>query len=124
MIPQGAEVVARYTANYYAGEAAVTLHRVGDGGAVYVGTAGNRALYDTLAPWLLELASVSTPSEEQEGLEVTERVQGDARLRFILNHSDQERRLNVQGHDLLSDTPLNGDVTLPPKGVLVLSSDA
>ncbi len=125
--PQGAEVVARYTADYYGGEAAVTRNRAGRGQAVYVGTAGNRALYDTLAPWLLNLADVATPlkkRKEQGGLEVTERVRGDARLRFVLNHSDQERRLSAQGHDLLSDTQLNGEVTLPPKGVLVLSSDA
>ncbi len=117
--PQSAEVVARYTANYYQDEAAVTRNRAGQGHAVYVGTAGNRALYDTLAPWLLELAGVSVSAGEA-GPELTERVRGDTRLRFVLNHSDQEKRVYVQGHDLLSDRYLNGEVTLPPKEVLVL----
>ena len=124
LTPQGAEVVARYTANYYAGEAAVTLNRAGDGHAIYVGTAGNRALYDTLAPWLLGLADVSVPFKEQGRLEVTERIQGDARLRFILNHSDEARRVSARGYDLLSDAQLDGDVTLPPKGVLVLQQSS
>lgn len=118
LTPQGAEVVARYTANFYRGEAAVTCNRAGDGQAVYVGTAGNRALYDTLAPWLLDLAGVPAPFKNE--LEVAERSRGDMRLRFILNHSDQQQRITACGHNLLTGTPLNGEVTLPPKSVLIL----
>jgi beta-galactosidase len=120
LTPHTAEVVARYSKDYYGGEAAATLNHVGAGHTVYVGTAGNRALYDTLAPWLLELSGISTPSKPSEGLEVTERRQGDTCLRFILNHSDQPKRISVCGHDLLSNTYLDGKVELPPKGVLVL----
>ena len=120
LTPQSAEVVARYTANYYQGDAAVTHNRAGDGHAVYVGTAGNRALYDTLVPWLLDLAKVSAPQQEQDGLEITERKKGDARLRFVLNHSDKAQRVSVQGYDLLTDTDIDGDITLAPKGVLVV----
>ena len=121
--PQGAEVIARYTANYYAGEPAVTLNRAGDGHAIYVGTAGNRALYDTLAPWLLNLADVSVPFKEQEGLELIERSQGDTRLRFVLNHSNETQRLTAHGYDLLTERAVEGEVTVAPKGVLVLRLD-
>ncbi len=120
LTPQGAEVVARYTANFYRGQAAVTCNRAGDGQAVYVGTAGNRALYDTLAPWLLRLAEVSTRADTQDGLEVTERTRGNERLRFILNHSDEEQRVTAWGHDLLTDAAVEGEVSLAPKGVLVV----
>ena len=120
LAPQSAEAVARYTANYYQGEAAVTHNRAGRGHAVYIGTAGNRALYDTLAPWLLELADVLVPVSEHVGLELTERVQGDTRWRFMLNHSNEEKRVCVRGYDLLSDRQLDGEVTLPPKEVLVV----
>ena len=122
LIPQRAEVVARYTANYYQGEAAVTRNGMGQGHAVYVGTAGNQALYESLAPWLLELADVSAPLQKYEGLEFTERTAGDTRFRFFLNHSGEAKRICVRGHDLLSDSPIEGEATLPPKGVLVLSS--
>ncbi len=117
---QSAEVVACYTENYYRGEAAVTSNRVGNGQAIYVGTAGNRALYDTLAPWFLELSGVSALG--LRGLEVTERRRGDTRLRFILNHSDQKRRVEADGQDLLTNTDLDGMTELPPKGVLILES--
>ena len=120
LTPRSAEVVVRYSEDYYGGEAAATFNRIGDGHAVYIGTAGNRALYDTLAPWLLKLSGTSTLFKLSEGLEVTERRQGDACLRFILNHSDQARRISVRGHDLLTNTDLGGEVELPPKGVLVL----
>lgn len=120
LIPKSAEVVARYSKDYYRGEAAATLNYMGDGHAVYIGTAGNRALYDTFAPWLLELSGTSTLYDLSDGVEVTERRQGDACLRFILNHSDGAKRINVRGYNLLSNTDLDGEVELPPKGVLVL----
>ncbi|CAA9295407.1 MAG: GH42 [uncultured Chloroflexia bacterium] len=123
LVPQSAEVVACYTANYYAGEASVTLNRVGRGQAVYVGTAGNRALYDTLAPWLLNLAGVSL-CFENDGLEITERSRGDTRLRFVLNHSEEERRVSAHGYDLLTDKAVEGEVSLAPKGVMVLKIEA
>ena len=123
LVPQSAEVVARYTENFYQGEAAVTLNRTGNGQAVYVGTAGNRALYDTLAPWLLDLAGVSVLAEEKDGVEITERVKEGTWLRFVLNHADEAQCVTVRGHDLLRDTKLDGDVSLPPKGVLVLQME-
>lgn len=120
LTPHTAEVVARYTKDYYAGKAAATLNRVGDGHAVYIGTAGNRALYDTFAPWLLKLSGASALYDTSDGLEVTERRQDDACLRFILNHSDEIKRVSVQGRDLISNTNLDGEVEVPPKGVLLL----
>jgi beta-galactosidase len=85
--PNGAAVVARYTQDYYAGKPAITLNRFGQGQVVYVGTLGDAPLYEALVGWLLDLAGVQPLLTAPEGVEVTERWQGDQRLLFVLNHT-------------------------------------
>ena len=101
----------------------MTCNRAGEGQAVYVGTAGNRALYDTLAPWLLELAGVPAPftNMNSRSPSAAEETCGYA---SCLNHSNQQQRVTACGHDLLTGKPLDGEVTLPPKGVLVLRQES
>ncbi|HZD57277.1 MAG TPA: beta-galactosidase, partial [Anaerolineales bacterium] len=85
--PRGAQVVARYTSDYFAGKPAITLNNLGRGLAVYVGTVGDSYLYDTLARWLLGLAGVQPPIIAPPRVEVAERWQGDQRILFVLNHT-------------------------------------
>ena len=121
--PNGATVVARYTQDYYAGKPAITLNRFGQGQAVYVGTLGHAPLYEALVEWLLDLAGVHPLLTAPEGVEVTERWQGDQRLLFVLNHTDREQEVALDGRytDLLDGSAtLEGAVTVAPRDVLVL----
>ena len=120
--PRGAEVVARYTEDYYAGEPAVTRHSVGAGQVVYVGTMGDAALYDTLVPWLLELSHAEPPLRTPAGVEVSERRQGETRLLFLLNHTAAPQEVALEGryNNLLEAEALEGSVTIAPKDVLIL----
>ena len=120
--PNGATVVARYTQDYYAGRPAITVNRFGQGQVVYVGTLGDAPLYETLAGWLLDLAEVQAILTVPEGVEVTERWQGDRRLLFVLNHSDREQEvpLDKRYMDLLNGSVFDGAVTIAPRDVLVL----
>jgi beta-galactosidase len=126
LAPTGAEVVARYTQDYYAGRPAITLNRFGDGRVVYVGTLGEAALYDALARWLLDLAGVPPILDVPDGVEVAERWQGDRRLLFVLNHTGQAQDVSLDGAyvDLLSATDVQGTVTVAPRDVLVLRARA
>jgi beta-galactosidase len=123
--PKGAQVVATYTQQYYAGQPAITLNRLGQGKAVYVGTMGGTALYRALVCWLLELAGVKPILSLPEGVEVTERWQGDQRLLFVLNHTDQPHRLSLPElmTDLLAEQGTAGRITLAPKGVVILKGE-
>ncbi|MDH4187840.1 MAG: beta-galactosidase, partial [Nitrospira sp.] len=100
----GADVVARYTQDYYAGKPAITLNRFAQGQVVYVGALGDARLYETLSGWLLDLVGVQAILTVPEGVEVTERWQGDRRLLFVLNHTEREQEIALEGRyaDLLN----------------------
>ncbi len=90
---------------------------------MYVGALGDAGLYETLADWLLDSVGVQAILTAPEGIEVTERWQGPQRLVFVLNHTDREQEVDLDGRytDLLDGSAvLEGTVTVPPRDVLVL----
>jgi beta-galactosidase len=122
--PTGAQEIACYRRDFYAGKPAVTLNRYGKGLAIYAGVLGSEAFYAALADWLLELAEVRPIMASPENVEVTERWQGENRLLFVLNHSDQEERIDLEETctNLLDGAQVRaGKVVIPPREVLVLS---
>jgi beta-galactosidase len=126
LAPKGAEILARYTDDYYAGRPAITLNRYGEGLAVYLGTIGDTGLYEVLADWLLDLAGVSQPIGAPVGVELAERWHGDRQLLFVLNHTDREQHVQVDGCyiNLLDGQAVRGnDVAVAAWDVLVLLED-
>ena len=88
-----------------------------------MGAMGDARLYETLAGWLLNLAGVRPLLAVPEGIEVTERWHGNRRLLFVLNHTDQEQEVALDGRytDLLdASAALEGRVTIAPLDVLIL----
>jgi len=120
--PQGAEVIARYGSDYYAGQPAVTAHRFGEGLAVYVGTVPDVAFIDVLCRWLCEEFDVRAPLDVPDGVEVVERNSDAGRLLFLLNGAGGERVVDVGvgGEDLVSGDMVAGHVAIPSLGVVVL----
>lgn len=122
--PRRAQIVARYTSDYFAGKAAITLNKFGSGVAVYVGTVGDASLYDTLASWLLHLAGVQQTMPASQGVEIAERWQGEQRIVFVLNHGScaQEVVLDRPYTDLLSGSKeIQGTVSIAPRELLILA---
>jgi beta-galactosidase len=135
---RGAQSVGRWGApdNYGpcapAGEVAVSLHRVGKGVAMYVGT----FLTDQNAAAILDLAlkhaRITPLAQAPEAVEVTRRrdasvgqASGLSEVRrsliFVLNHypSKQSIRTSV-GTELISGALCDGNLDLPPFGVAVI----
>jgi beta-galactosidase len=126
LAPNTAEVIARYTRDYYAGEPAITLNRYGQGKAVYVGTFGDGALYEMLAGWLLNMANVQRMITAPPGVEVAERWLGNKRVLFVLNHTERPQEITLDGPyvNLLDGSALlQGTVVVAPRDVLVLQAD-
>jgi beta-galactosidase len=125
LAPKSAEVIARYTDDYYAQQPAITLNRYGKGQAIYVGTFGNDALYKALFGWLLQKLDLRGALTTPSGVEVTQRWQGDRRLLFVLNHTDTQQTITLPNEyiDLFNEKTLHGRVTVAAYEVLVLVSE-
>jgi beta-galactosidase len=126
LAPAGAaSVLAHYGADYYAGRAAVTVHRFGQGQAIYVGTIPDDRFLEQLVGWLCEERGIVPPLDVPEDVEITLRESGSGRFLFILNGSADERAICVEsgGYDLISGTEISGEVNLGPWGVLILRQD-
>ena len=122
LVPTTARVVGRYTRDYYAGRAAVTIKAHGDGQVVYVGTMGEADLYRAIMRWALDLAGIEPLLEAPPGVEIAERWQGEQRLLFVLNHTDQAQDLALgkDYQELISDTAMSDKTTIAPREVLIL----
>jgi beta-galactosidase len=121
--PETAEVVARYTQDYYAGKPAITLNRYGEGRAIYVGTFGDTPLYEGLFTWLMGLNSQQRTIVGSQGVEVAERWQGEKRIVFVLNHTTvaQAVVLETEYRNLLEpEQRCHGKTDIAPREVLVL----
>ena len=121
--PRGAQVVARYTRDFYSGQPAITHHRFGKGHVVYLGTVGDKTLYAPIAKWILAMAGLDAPLSAPEAVEVSERWQDGRSTLFLLNPSaeKQQVRLDTDYLNLLDgQTVAQGAVDLAPYGVFVL----
>ena len=116
------QAIATYQSEYFSGAPAITLNKHGEGKAIYVGTLGDDTLHDTVLDWALKSADLHSALSAPAGVEVTERWQGDQRLLFLLNHTDEAQEVSITQPylDLLSSTMVNEIVKMPRHGVSVL----
>ncbi|MCC2593741.1 beta-galactosidase [Tessaracoccus sp. OS52] len=120
----GAQVVGRYGADFYAGTPAVTRHGVGQGHVWYVGTLLDAAGLAWLHRIVLDRHGLVGPYAETPDLEHAIRIAGDKRFEFLLNHGEGPVDViaAVSGVDLLTgESVLQGEaLVIPAAGVLLL----
>jgi beta-galactosidase len=121
----GAEVIARYAQDYYAGRPAITRRRVGRGTALYVGTMGGADLYATLARWLAKEVALRPLLATPSGVEVAARESNGLTYLFVLNHTDDDQmfQLPYPCTELLAQQPLHGSTTIGPHEVMILVAE-
>ncbi len=118
-----ASVVASYSDGAFAGSAAITERKVGDGLVVYIAGVATPPSLDRLYRRLssrLGLRALQLP-EEVEAIRLEGR--GDGELLALLNHSEKGQRLSFEGsrwHDHLSGASGEGSFDLGPYGVAFL----
>jgi beta-galactosidase len=122
--------LARYTRDFYAGDAAVTIHPYGEGEGYYVGT---RLASDALGGLFRAICArrgIVSPLRDgatpPEGIEVTVRASPEgAPLLYVLHHGGEPREIALPHgthRDLLSGRELAGVVLLEPRDVLILEA--
>jgi beta-galactosidase len=127
VIPQGAEVVGTYQADFYAGTPAVTRNGFGAGHGWYVAADLDRDGVAWVVRQILDRHGLSGPYPDVPDLETATRVTPDGgRLWFLLNHAAAPVTVAAcaSGVDLLTGTPVSrGEpIHLDGRGVLVIRS--
>ncbi|NED99539.1 beta-galactosidase [Phytoactinopolyspora halotolerans] len=126
VIPQGAQVIGTYGADFYAGTPAVTRNRVGDGGeAWYVATSLDDAGVEWVVRRILDRHGLVGPYADVEDLELAVRAADDGtRTAFLLHHGREpvDVTLHAAGTDLLTGQEYahGQTVHLEPTDVLVI----
>jgi beta-galactosidase len=119
---EGAESLASYEWDYYAGTPAVTRHAFGGGVAYYLGTRPEERYTRLLLERICEETGVRPPLDAPPGVEVVRRRTDDRAFTFVLNHGEStvEVRLPGSARDLLTGTEHGGELVLEPLDVAVL----
>jgi beta-galactosidase len=124
VIPQGAETVGTYGADFYAGTAAVTRHRFGRGEAWYLGTCLDPEGLDWVVRRVLARHGLVGPYADVAGLEHAIREVDGRRYDFLLHHGEKavEVEVHADGTDLITGSRLTRGqaLTLEPTDVVVL----
>ncbi|MET9580037.1 beta-galactosidase [Streptomyces massasporeus] len=125
VLPRGAEPVATYGTDFYAGTPAVTRNRYGDGEGWYVATALDQPGVDEVVRRILTRHDLLGPYADHPAVETATRVAPDGtRLLFLLNHSPEPARLTARttATDLLTGKRVDQGETLvlDPFGVAIL----
>lgn len=123
LVPNGAEIVARYDDDFYAGRAAITRHAFGDGHTFYVGAQGGGALHAAILDEALKIAGVQKGPELPPGIEWALRSGTNHSVAFLLNHNDYPVHLDSgpwTGRQLVLDGEATSDdgLQIPAYGVV------
>ena len=112
---EGAQSLANYDSNWYAGMPAVTKHHYGKGTAYYIGTQADDDLTSQIVQLLLNEQNVAVLEDVPAGVEVTARRKEGKEFIFIMNHNDTPASTNLayEGYtDLLTGQDLTNDLGL------------
>jgi beta-galactosidase len=120
---EGAQVLATFGDDFYAGFPAITEHQFGTGRAYYVATRPEDALLEALVALLQDEMRLASPFVAPAEVEIVQR-QGPAgtAYTFLLNHTTEavEVALPTSMYDVLKQTTHAGALHLPGRDIAIL----
>lgn len=118
---EGADVLAEYGSDFYAGTPVITRHAYGKGKAYYVGTCPDQAFLTDFMKTVCAEKEIAPLLNVPKGVEVTERRKDGASYFFIMNHNASTVELEIgEGTDLLTGKELTGATSLEAYGVMIV----
>jgi len=122
---EGAEAMASFGGDFYAGRPAVTRHHFGGGSAYYLGTRPEPAYMARLLERVCDEGGVAPVLDAPTGVEAVRRCGAGGSYLFLLNHTLGPVNVTLPrpGDDLLAACRIGGTVRLEPFGVLVVRED-
>lgn len=122
---EGAEALAEYGRDFYAGRPALTVNKLGQGKAYYIASRNEARFHQAFSEALIEDIGIRKvlSAKPPEGVTVQVRTDGVHDYIFLLNfHAEQKTVLLGEegGVDLISGEPIRSQTDLAPYGVRVI----
>jgi beta-galactosidase len=119
---EGAEALATFTTDFFAGSPAVTRHHYGRGTAYYIGTRLGSETMSALMKRVADGAGIQPALAVPAGVEVIRRKGNGKKYVCIFNHLAAPVTVDVAGTDLLTGQPVNP--VIEPLGARMVELDA
>lgn len=123
---EGAEALAEYSSDFYAGTPAITRNSFGQGNVYYVGTQPETEALSAVLDHAAGNASIRPIIEDTTDLEVTCRITGHKKYYFLINFNKQDKKIPAMfvGHkDLISGVNIVDDTVLKAYDTLIVEID-
>ncbi|EOT28669.1 hypothetical protein C805_00190 [Eubacterium sp. 14-2] len=121
---EGAETLAEYQEDFYAGTPVLTENSFGKGKAYYVGTCSGDEFYRDFTRRLCREQQIVPAGEVLEEVEAVRRRGEQTEYLFLLNHGDREQEISIPEQCLEltqgKEYRQGERVFLPAKGVMIL----
>ncbi|EFM09927.1 Beta-galactosidase [Paenibacillus curdlanolyticus YK9] len=120
---EGADIIAEYGQDFYAGMPAVTRNLFGQGEAWYVASSPEPAFLQGLLGEICEKRGILSILPSKSGMETTRRTKNGQSYVFILNHNDTVQTVelgDVQGTELLSGQPAVGQIKVAARSTIII----
>ncbi|MFG6491385.1 beta-galactosidase [Microbacterium sp. P03] len=114
-----AAVLATYVDGPAAGRPAITRNESGEGIGWYISTRLDAASLRTVMRAVYLDAGVE-PFAAPAGLEIVTRHGEESDYIVAINHGEREQRLHASGTELLTDTEVDGEITVPAGDVVII----
>lgn len=120
---EGAETLAVYGKDFYAGKPALTVNGYGKGKTYYIASDPEQDFVNDFIEDLCDTLGLRAPFNAPAGVELTQRFKADKVFTFVLNHNDYEVSMDIGAKvrpDLISGGNLSGLIKLAPRDVAIL----
>jgi beta-galactosidase len=126
IVLEGAEAIASYEADFYAGKPVITSNQFGAGRGVYIGAQLEASGLEYILEKVALDAKVSYPlgARGPENVEIQSRSNGTSNVWYVLNHGSKATTVPLPAGDfvdLLSGQVISGNAQVDPLGVLILT---
>jgi len=122
--PEGAEPIAFYTEEFYAGTPAICRNNYGKGQAWYFGSRVESSFLYRFIDLVCKEYNIEPVFPTHEGIEATRRIKDGKEIIFVLNHNKEDTEIVIPFacRDLLTDRDFTAGerYVLAVAGVMVL----
>jgi len=120
---ESAKAIGVYRKDYYKGYPCITLNKYEDGYAYYVGTFPAQDFLKDFIKYISQKHNIEPLFKDVPyGVEIVQRIKNGKVFTFVLNHSEETKKVNIGSKklDLLTGRELQGEIEIYPREVLIL----